>query len=161
MGELLGRTDLTGTEGMWQHHAILCRRIAIHTALKNAATSVEGAGPPVKLHLHSRVFDVIAESATLIFKDGSTASGDLIIGADGVKVIFGEYVPRSTFADCFQSVTRTRVHKVKPFPSGKSAYRFLVDRKEALKNPKVRELVDREGEFSIWYGQDRLAMSSS
>ncbi|KAL8698575.1 MAG: hypothetical protein Q9201_006492 [Fulgogasparrea decipioides] len=137
-GELLGRQDLSTTAGLWQHSGILCRRYEIHNALKSAAVAAEGAGPPANLKPSSQVVEVIPESATLIFEDGSTMTGDLVIGADGIK-----------------SVARNRLHDVKPFPSGKSAYRFLVDREKALNNPKLGDIIQRDGEFSIWYGADR------
>lgn len=55
-----------------------------------------------------------------------------------------------------QSVARNRLHDLKPFPSGKSAYRFLVDQEKTLNNPKLGDIVQRDGEFSIWYGADRF-----
>ncbi|KAI9874186.1 MAG: hypothetical protein M1830_010092 [Pleopsidium flavum] len=137
-GQRLALVDLMKTAGLWQHSGILCRRIAIHNSLKIASTSPEGDGPPVKLHTKARVADVDVDSSTLLFEDGSKVSGDCIIGADGVK-----------------SITRTKVHDTKPFPSGKSAYRFLVERSKALCNPLTADLVSREGDFSIWYGRDR------
>lgn len=85
-GKFLGRQDLSITAGLWQHSGILCRRYEIHNALKSAAVATEGAGPPVSLNLNARVIDVIPESATVVFRDGSTIAGDLVIGADGIKV---------------------------------------------------------------------------
>ena len=85
-GKLLASQDLSATAGLWQHSGILCRRYEIHNALKAAAVAIEGVGPPVKLNMNSRVTKVISESATLVFGDASTLSGDLVIGADGIKV---------------------------------------------------------------------------
>lgn len=85
-GKFLGRQDLSITAGLWQHSGILCRRYEIHNALKSAAVATEGTGPPVKLNLIARVSEVIPETATLVFRDGSTMEGDLVIGADGIKV---------------------------------------------------------------------------
>lgn len=58
-------------------------------------------------------------------------------------------------ANIYKSVTRTRVNDSKPFPSGKSAYRFLVDRRKTLNSEIFGDITERTGEFSIWYGQDR------
>ena len=85
-GQLLNRTDLTKTAGLWQHHGVLCRRAEVHKALWTAGTSTEGVGPPVKVHLNSRVVDVFPESAIVVFQDGSKVKADMVIGADGVKV---------------------------------------------------------------------------
>ncbi|KAI4127333.1 MAG: hypothetical protein LQ338_003256, partial [Usnochroma carphineum] len=53
------------------------------------------------------------------------------------------------------SLTRAQVNDSKPFPSGKSAYRFLVDRQKTLNTEALGDITKRTGEFSIWYGQDR------
>ncbi len=60
-----------------------------------------------------------------------------------------------------QSVTRTKSHDIKPFPSGKSAFRFLVGRKRALCDPLVGDIASREGEFSTRYGKDRYISTRS
>ena len=73
---------------LWQHPGILCRRFEIHNAIKSAAVANEGAGPPVELRLSSRVAKVDPSSASVIFEDASTKTGDLVIGADGIKVCF-------------------------------------------------------------------------
>lgn len=44
---------------------------------------------------------------------------------------------------------------VKPFGSGKSAFRFLIDRKAALDDPMIKHFAEKAGELIIWYGQDR------
>lgn len=66
--------------------SILCRRVALHTSLKNASLSPDGEGPVVKLVTGVRIVDVDVETCTVVFGNGEKAVGDLIIGADGVKV---------------------------------------------------------------------------
>lgn len=56
-----------------------------------------------------------------------------------------------------QSVTRNIVAggDVKPFSSGKAAFRFLVPHEQIRANPETKQLVAREGYITIWYGNDR------
>lgn len=65
---------------------VLCLQISIHNALREALLSLETTGPVAKLHFSSRVVDVIPQSATVLFEDGSSTVADMIIGADGIKV---------------------------------------------------------------------------
>ncbi len=44
---------------------------------------------------------------------------------------------------------------MKPFSSGKSAFRFLISRQKALEDPKTKKLAEKNGELIIWYGTDR------
>jgi len=121
---------------------VLAHRVRLHDALKGAATSPSGKGKPVQLHLSSPIVDVDPASATIHFKDGSSAQGDLVIGADGVH-----------------SVTRTKLPGVsgsrKAFSSGKSAFRFLIPRQILLDDPATRQYVESEGLMHICYGRDR------
>ena len=39
--------------------------------------------------------------------------------------------------------------------SGKSAFRFLVPREIALRDPLTAQFASRDGQLIIWYGQDR------
>lgn len=66
--------------------------------------------------------------------------GDLVLGADGVH-----------------SVCRQQVEggNVKPFGSGKSAFRFLTERKAAAEDLATKHFVENPGELIIWYGTDR------
>ena len=65
----------------------------------------------------------------------------MVVGADGVH-----------------SLTRTRIpggEAAQVFPSGKSAFRFLIDRKAALDDPSTKKFAEKAGELIIWYGTDR------
>ena len=46
----------------------------------------KGTGPPAVLHTASKIVDVDRHAGTLVLANGSTFSGDLILGADGVSV---------------------------------------------------------------------------
>ena len=87
-----------------------------------------------------KVVDVDPRSATVFLDGGDKVTGDLVLGADGVH-----------------SVTRTKVPEgdVKPFGSGKSAFRFLIKRNVALEDSKTSKFVERPGNLVIWYGTDR------
>lgn len=65
----------------------------------------------------------------------------MVIGADGVH-----------------SKTRARIpggEAVQVFASGKSAFRFLIERKAALEDPVTKKFAEKTGELIIWYGSDR------
>lgn len=121
---------------------MFAHRVRLHNALKEAATAVSGRGTPVQLHTSSPIVDVDPASATIYLKDGSTAQGDLVIGADGVH-----------------SVTRTKLPGVcagkKAFSSGKSAFRFLIPRQTLLDDPITHKYVESDGIMHICYGNDR------
>jgi hypothetical protein len=44
---------------------------------------------------------------------------------------------------------------VKAFPSGKSAYRFLIPRKQALEDEKTHKYTKQDNELVMWFGSDR------
>lgn len=125
---------------MWQHPWLLAHRVHLHETLRRVATSLDGKGEPVQLHTSSKVVQVDPVHATVTTEDGKTFDGDLVLGADGVN-----------------SVTRSKVcgGDVKPFGSGKSAFRFLMQRKIAQEDPRTSKFVRHPGELVIWYGADR------
>lgn len=85
-GSLLDTVDVSKSHHIYKTPPILCRRVAIHTSLKNAALSPDVEGPFVKLVTGARIVDVDVETCTIVLANGEKAVGDLIIGADGVKV---------------------------------------------------------------------------
>ncbi|KJR86272.1 salicylate hydroxylase [Sporothrix schenckii 1099-18] len=142
-GNLKMDINLRGAGGMWQHPWVLSHRVSLHNELKRVATAEAGDGPPAVLKVGSRVVSVDPETATVTLEDGTTVSGDLVLGADGVS-----------------SVTRSCIggDTIKPFPSGGSAFRFLVPRQKVLDNPSTAHLgarPERDGYMTMWYGRDR------
>lgn len=119
---------------------LLAHRVTLHNALKTAATKSDGKGKPVKLHLSSKVVDVDPHTATVTLESGEKHEGDLIIGADGVHSVSRKKVPGGD---------------VKPFSSGKNAFRFLISRESALKDPVTKELAEKHGSVDIWFKDDR------
>lgn len=125
---------------MWQHPWLLAHRVHLHEMLRKGALRTDGKGKPAQLHTSSKVVDVDPINATVTTEDGVKYEGDLVLGGDGVH-----------------SVTRAKVPggDVKPFGSGKSAFRFLMERKVAQEDPRTSKFVQRTGELAIWYGADR------
>ena len=112
----------------------------MHNALKDKALSSTEEGHQPELHLSSSVIDIDTSTATLTLKDGSKVTGDVIIGADGVHSVTRSHIPGGD---------------VQPFGSGKSAFRFMVERKVAQEDPATSRFVQKTGELSIWYASDR------
>lgn len=113
----------------------------VHDALKEKALSADGTGRPCELHLSSSVTDIDPETATITLKDGTRVTGDVVVGADGVHSKSRQKVPGG--------------ENSKPFPSGKSAFRFMIPREDALNDPATRQLCEKNGVFTVVVGSDR------
>ncbi|EEY16502.1 FAD binding domain-containing protein [Verticillium alfalfae VaMs.102] len=119
---------------------MLAHRVRLHEELKKVATSTSLPGRPAEIRTNCSVADVDPTAGTVTLEDGSVVSGDLLIGADGVS-----------------SVTRSIVAgpSLKPFGSGKSAFRFMIPRSTLQENPETRDLVAEDGYLTMWVGDDR------
>lgn len=139
-GTVLKRMDLRGMNAMWQHPWQLVHRVHLHNKLRNTATGTEGPGTPANLRYSSKVTAVDPSNATVTLATGETIQGDAIIGADGVW-----------------SQTRKMVKggHVQPFSSGKSAFRFLIPRKDVLADPLTKKFAEKNGELIMAIGDDR------
>ncbi|SPO06393.1 related to salicylate 1-monooxygenase [Cephalotrichum gorgonifer] len=139
-GNLRLDLDVTESQKIWQHPWFLSYRLHLHNELKRLALSPTGKGLPAILRTSCRVTNVETSSATITLEDGSEFSGDLVIGADGMS-----------------SVARKAIvgDDIRPFPSGKSAFRFLIPREKVLANPVTEHFANRPGYIIIWYGNDR------
>jgi len=91
-----------------------------------------------------KVLSVDPETAIITLENGETHQGDLILGADGVH-----------------SVTRKVVagRDIKPFSSGKSAFRFLINRKVVEDDPITAKFIEKPGNLLIWYAEDRRVIA--
>ncbi|KAE8551263.1 hypothetical protein EYB25_007499 [Talaromyces marneffei] len=121
----------------------LAHRVEQHNALKKAVSTLTVDGKaPIEIKTPRRVEKVDPYNAAISFADGTQIQGDLVVGADGVH-----------------SISRTSLH-IKPFPSGKSAFRFLLPKQKALDDPETAALVQHIGEQNMWFGVDgRIIMS--
>ncbi|KAK2736756.1 hypothetical protein FQN55_001518 [Onygenales sp. PD_40] len=140
-GELVHEIDLKGPNSEWQHPYHFVHRRELHNALKNKATEQTGKGIPVTLQLSSRVIDIGCDDEVFVkMENGGIYTGDIVIGADGVHSKTRDVITGGT---------------VKPFDSGKSAFRFLISRQILLDDPITREYVERENCLSMFFGNDR------
>lgn len=105
-------------------------RVDLHNELKHKATSITGAGIPVKLHTASAVTTVDCAAATIALADGRTLSGDLVIGADGIHSRTREAVTGKKYA--LES-------------SGKACFRFLIPFNQLHDDPETRIFVENPG----------------
>lgn len=121
----------------------LIHRADLHDALKQLALDKAGEGPVPELLLGCRIQDLNAVAGTVSLEEGSTFRGDVIVGADGVH-----------------SFCRTKIDtSVKPFPYGKSCYRWIVPRATLLADPEIAPLIEEEGWFEEFSeGNRRLVM---
>lgn len=125
------------TAKSWQ----LAHRVRIHDSLKETAVDSAGPGQPCVLHLASSVVSVDADTATIELEDGTTATGDVVVGADGVHSKTRRLIPGGEDSNLIGS--------------GKSAFRFMIRREDALKDPRTKQLCDQDGTFSVVIGSDR------
>ena len=117
---------------------MLAHRVRIHEALKEKALAEDGPGRPCQLYLSSPVVSVDPQSATVTLKDGSRVTGDAVVGADGVHSIMRRHVPGGEHTSLFGS--------------GKSGFRFMIRREDALRDPATRKLCEQDGTFSVVIG---------
>ncbi|CRG82905.1 hypothetical protein PISL3812_00252 [Talaromyces islandicus] len=138
--DLLGTVNSDEDAARWQNPWLLAHRAHFHTQLKAAAVSSEGKGVPVKINTSSAVISVHPDSATITLADGTTHSGDVVIGADGVH-------------------SKTRVGITSPAPecfkTSVSAFRFIIERNVVLEDAETREMAQNIGSMDIWYHTDR------
>lgn len=134
-GTLKVRMDLSGLLQEYNSPFDLIHRADLHNALKQLAADETAPGPVPRLLLGCRIAHIDPSQASVSLDDGSTFKGDLIVGADGAH-----------------SVCRSRIDpSVHAVPSGKSCYRFLVQRADLLADEQTAPLVDAPGwmkEFS-------------
>ncbi|KAK7745340.1 hypothetical protein SLS53_002836 [Cytospora paraplurivora] len=137
-GAILSSKDLRQTNAQWQHPWLLSHRVALHETLKRLATAEEDAGPPAKLLTSSKVVSLDAERGQVTLADGTTATGDVVLGADGIY-----------------SKTRAAIMDSELLRSGKAAFRFLIPRKAGLDDPVTKPITEDLDSLTMWFGSDR------
>ncbi|KAL1634327.1 hypothetical protein SLS56_002337 [Neofusicoccum ribis] len=118
----------------------LVHRIDLHNALKQKATTEDGAGLPVKLHTGCAVTNVDCDTATITLVNGTTATGDLVIAADGVHSVTRETVVGGSYP------TKS---------SGKCCYRWLMPYSSLADDPQLRGFAEEPGVMTEISGKDR------
>lgn len=124
----------------FKHRYCLVHRAHLHTVLKDLALSEGSDGPPVRLHVSSRVKLADPQRATFTLEDGSVFHGDVLLGIDGVHSQTRKSIPEGNLL---------------PYDSGKSAYRFLVPTKTLAADPDVPKEPLQNGFLTLWVGDDK------
>lgn len=139
-GRVVFQNDLRHVNKMWQHPWHLIHRAHLHSAIKDLAVRPEGEGRAVKLHTASGVEQVDADNASVTLRDGSQHEGDLVIGADGVHSASRRQIPGGD---------------LKPYDSGKSAFRFLIPRDLLASDSRTERYVTPDDCLTMCIGNDR------
>ncbi|KAJ7471394.1 FAD/NAD(P)-binding domain-containing protein [Mycena galericulata] len=123
-------------------HDVMCLRSDAHDELKRLATG-EGDGPPVQLHLASKVVACEPDAGKVTLDSGETILSDLVIGADGIH-----------------SVVRTSIlgHPEKAPPSGWICFRCLFDAPDLSKLSGFEWVTEglNGARAVVWKGDDSL-----
>ena len=120
---------------------VLYHRVDLLDALKEAATTPEGAGEPAEIILSSRVIECDTSNGSVKLEDGTSFSGDLIVGADGIHSKLRKYVTGSDTG---------------AVPTGTSAYRIIVPTSQLIANPEISSFIDLKAPWtSMIMGHDR------
>lgn len=138
--ELVFKAEVWKQSHRWQHSWLLGHRVDLHSELKRLATMEEGKGPPVILRTSSKVASVSTDGAVTL-TSGEQIRADVVVGADGVHSKTRYALPGS--------------QDIKPFGSGKSAFRFTMPRARALAEPVTKPLVEADGHLNMYMGKDR------
>ncbi|EPE04140.1 salicylate hydroxylase [Ophiostoma piceae UAMH 11346] len=123
----------------WDFH-----RVNLHRALIDRAFEL-GA----HLETNARATKVTTEekggfsTSTVHLQDGRSFTGDLVIGADGINSQMREELVG---------------HEDPPTPTGDLAYRLLLDTKDMMADPELREMVDNP-QVNYWLGPDAHAVN--
>jgi 2-polyprenyl-6-methoxyphenol hydroxylase-like FAD-dependent oxidoreductase len=139
-GKVLFSADLVEQNKKWPHPWLLAHRVHLHSELKRRATSPEEKGTPAVLRTSCRVKSV-SGSGSVTLESGEELQADVVVGADGVHSKTRYAIPGSENIDVFGS--------------GKSAFRFLIDRKKAEDDPETNKFAKGEGEMRMFMGRDR------
>ncbi|KAI0140527.1 salicylate hydroxylase [Xylariaceae sp. FL1272] len=83
-GEPVSVYDLEDYERRWGYVYFMFHRQHMHRMLKDCAGQEEGYGVPAVLHVNHKCKEIYIVTGTIEFENGTQATHDLIIGADGI-----------------------------------------------------------------------------
>ncbi|KAJ7265854.1 salicylate hydroxylase [Mycena haematopus] len=86
-GKVLNDYKLEKYEEEWGNVYNMFHRQDMHLTLFKTATMTEGKGRPCNVFIDHICDTVDAEAGTVTFKNGTTVTADLIIGADGIRSV--------------------------------------------------------------------------
>lgn len=87
------------------------------------------------IHTSSRVLSVDAQTATITLEDGTSHTGDFVIGGDGVHSKTRKFIISGTVPEVVRGP--------------QSAFRFILERKTVLENPDTKSLVEIDGSMDL------------
>ncbi|KAJ4353495.1 uncharacterized protein N0V89_005225 [Didymosphaeria variabile] len=118
---------------LWAVH-----RVDLHKELLRLATGEDGLGRPVRLRLSSEVATAETDG-TIVLKDGSVHTADLVVAADGLKSVLQRVVTDAAGP---------------PTATGLSAFRFLLDTEVLKADPRLAATLDKKGKSDVGSLQD-------
>ncbi|CBX98979.1 similar to salicylate hydroxylase [Plenodomus lingam JN3] len=83
-GEPVSVYDLADYKKKWGYEYYMFHRQYMHAILKDCALQEEGEGVPAVLKVNHACQDIDLSTTTITFKNGTKATHDLIVGADGI-----------------------------------------------------------------------------
>lgn len=110
----------------WSVHRVDLHNELLHLAMSEDGTDLE----PVILHLGAQVVDASTDGSIML-KDGSRHTADLVVAADGLKSVLRKTV-----------LTRDADE---PPPSGLSAFRFLIDTEPLKEDAELASVLEDRG----------------
>ncbi|KAK2055597.1 FAD/NAD(P)-binding domain-containing protein [Colletotrichum caudatum] len=120
---------------------MMYHRVDLHDALREAATKEVADAEPVTIRTGCVVRDCDPEAGTVTLESGEVFTGDLIVGADGIKSVLRKSVLGKDVA---------------AVPTGLSAYRLLIDSSELEQEKDFTSVIDpRESLTTMIMGHDR------
>jgi len=112
----------------------------LFVALWEAVHVPSKEGPMIEINTSKSVFRVDTTKGTLYFSDGSEATGDVIIGADGVHSVCRSYVPGG-------SIPRFRIKR--------HVFRAIIPRETLAKDPITAKFVEHASHAYCYNHNDK------
>ncbi|EFQ27423.1 hypothetical protein CGRA01v4_04508 [Colletotrichum graminicola] len=120
---------------------MMYHRVDLHDALKGAATKEVADTEPVVIRTGCVVQECDPEAGTVTLESGEVFTGDLVVGADGIKSVLRKSVLGKDAA---------------AVPTGLSAYRLVIDSSELEQDKDFTSIIDpRESLTTMVMGHDR------
>lgn len=105
-------------------------RIDLHEGLRNLDLSLG-----VKMHLQNAAVSIDAEAGSVVLEDGTTVTGDGVIGADGIH----SRVRRSMFGEDKEC-----------HPFGVTTLRLLIPSSDIANDSLARKFIEKDGLLTVW-----------
>ncbi|KAK2012463.1 FAD/NAD(P)-binding domain-containing protein [Colletotrichum eremochloae] len=120
---------------------MMYHRIDLHDALREAATKEAADAEPVIIRAGCVVRECDPEAGTVTLESGEVLTGDLIVGADGIKSVLRKSVLGKDVA---------------AVPTGLSAYRLVIDSAQLEQDKDFMSVIDpRKSLTTMIMGHDR------